>query len=41
MNKLCPITKPYKTAKLKVSKLHTLYYEQVGNPQGVPLVYLL
>ncbi len=31
---------PYRTGKLKVSNLHTLYYEEVGNPQGKPLVFL-
>lgn len=40
MKKLYPITKPYKTGKLKVSDLHTIYFEEIGNPKGVPIVFL-
>lgn len=40
MNKLYPPIKPYKIGKLKVSKLHTLYFEEAGNPKGLPIVYL-
>ena len=35
-----PITEPYKTGRLKVSNLHEIYYEEVGNPKGVPIVFL-
>lgn len=31
---------PYNTGKLQVSDLHTLYYEEVGNPQGKSAVFL-
>ena len=35
-----PKIEPYDTGRLKVSKLHTIYYEQSGNPDGKPLVFL-
>lgn len=31
---------PYDTGRLKVSSLHELYYEQCGNPNGKPVVFL-
>jgi len=31
---------PYDSGMLAVSPLHTLYYEQCGNPQGQPVVLL-
>ena len=31
---------PFDTGMLPVSPLHTLYYEQCGNPQGNPVVFL-
>ena len=31
---------PYATAKLRVSDVHELYYEQCGNPAGRPVVFL-
>lgn len=31
---------PYDTGKLKVSDVHTLHYEQAGNPHGKPVVVL-
>jgi len=31
---------PYDTGLLKVSPIHTLYYEQCGNPHGHPVVFL-
>ncbi len=37
---LFPALKPYRTGKLKVSALHTLYFEECGNPKGKPLVFL-
>jgi len=40
MRSLYPPITPYHQDKLKVSELHTLYYEQVGNPQGQPIVFL-
>ena len=37
---LYPEIEPYDTGTLQVSKLHTLYYEQCGNPEGKPAVFL-
>jgi proline iminopeptidase len=31
---------PFDTGRLKVSPVHELYYEQVGNPKGKPAVFL-
>ena len=31
---------PYETGFLKVSDIHTIYYEQSGNPTGKPVVFL-
>lgn len=38
--KLFPPQKPYRSGLLKVSKLHTLYYEEVGKPKGKPVIFL-
>ena len=35
-----PQIEPYQTEFLKVAGLHTLYLEQSGNPQGVPVLFL-
>ena len=35
-----PEIEPYDRGMLKVSELHTLYYEQSGNPDGKPVVFL-
>jgi len=40
MRDLYAVVDPYATGKLKVSELHTLYYEEVGNPNGKPAVFL-
>jgi len=37
---LFPGTTPYRSGYLKVSKLHTIRYEECGNPRGTPLVFL-
>lgn len=37
---LFPEIEPYQTGFLKVSDLHTLYYEEVGHPQGKPILFL-
>jgi proline iminopeptidase len=37
---LFPEIEPYATGVLRVSKLHTLHYEECGNPRGRPLVFL-
>lgn len=31
---------PFDTGRLRVSDLHEIYYEQVGNPEGRPVVFL-
>lgn len=35
-----PEIEPYKTGRLKVSELHDLYYEEVGNPKGKPVLFI-
>ncbi len=40
MAELYPAIEPYQTGTLAVSALHTLYFEQVGNPDGQPIVFL-
>jgi len=37
---LYPEIEPYDSGTLAVSSLHTLYYEQCGNPRGKPVVFL-
>ena len=37
---LFPKTKRYRSGYLKVSKLHTIHFEECGNPRGKPLVFL-
>jgi len=37
---LYPDIEPYDTGFLQVSPLHRVYYEQCGNPQGKPVVFL-
>jgi proline iminopeptidase len=39
-NQPYPLFAPYNEGKLKVSQLHTIHYEQSGNPQGKPVVIL-
>ncbi|MFV3074766.1 prolyl aminopeptidase [Niveispirillum fermenti] len=31
---------PYQTGRLKVDDVHTLYWEQCGNPNGLPVLFL-
>jgi proline iminopeptidase len=40
MRTLYPPIEPYDTGTLAVSDLHTIYYEQCGNPEGLPVVFL-
>ena len=40
MKKLYPEIEPFDTGMLKVSDLHEIYYERVGNPDGIPVVFL-
>ncbi|WP_412031770.1 prolyl aminopeptidase [Metamycoplasma buccale] len=38
--KLYDLVEPNKVGYLKVSGLHTIYYEESGNPNGVPILYV-
>jgi proline iminopeptidase len=40
MRELYPPIEPYDSGMLPVSPVHTIYYEQCGNPEGVPAVFL-
>jgi len=40
LKELYPHLSPYRTGFLRVSKLHEVYFEESGNPQGVPAVFL-
>ena len=40
MKDLYPPIEPYNQGKLKVSELHTVHYEESGNPQGKPVIFL-
>ncbi|MEM9543815.1 MAG: prolyl aminopeptidase [Cyanobacteria bacterium P01_E01_bin.42] len=40
MRELYPAIAPYKEGQLKVSDLHTIHYEESGNPQGQPVIFL-
>ncbi|MCC6810514.1 MAG: prolyl aminopeptidase [Deltaproteobacteria bacterium] len=37
---LYPPIEPYRTGRLRVSDVHDLYFEESGNPQGKPAVFL-
>ena len=37
---LFPAIQPYKTSRFPVSDIHTLYIEECGEPDGVPVVFL-
>jgi proline iminopeptidase len=37
---LFPPIEPFQSGMLRVDELHTLYWEQCGNPAGVPVVFL-
>ena len=39
-NNLYPEIEPFNKNHLKVSYLHQIYYEQCGNPSGIPVVFL-
>ena len=39
-NSLYPSIVPFNEDKLQVSELHTLHYEQVGNPNGQTALFL-
>lgn len=40
MATLYPEIEPFDTGMLPVSDIHTIYYERVGNPDGIPVVFL-
>jgi len=40
MRDLYPPIQPYSQGKLKVSELHTIHYEESGNPLGKPVIFL-
>jgi len=40
MRELYPPIQPYHEGKLSVSDLHTIHYEQSGNPDGKPVIFL-
>ena len=37
---LYPPIEPYDTGRLRVSDIHEIYYEQCGNPNGKPVIFL-
>lgn len=37
---LYPAIEPYETGMLQLDDLHVMYYEQSGNPNGMPVVFL-
>ena len=39
-NELWPELKPYKTGYIKVSKIHEIFYQLGGNPEGKPVMVL-
>ena len=40
MHSLYPAIKPYAQHELKVDNIHTLYVEETGNPDGIPVIVL-
>src|SRR5213594_668020 len=40
MKGLFPSIRPYRSGRLKVSRLHTLHFEECGNPKGKPILFL-
>ena len=40
MRTFYPPIEPFDTGRLPVSPVHTIYYEQCGNPEGLPVVFL-
>jgi proline iminopeptidase len=39
-SELFPPIDPYQTGMMQVDDLHTIYWEQSGNPEGVPVLFL-
>jgi proline iminopeptidase len=40
MRELYPLRQPYNEGYLKVSEIHTIYFEESGNPEGKPIILL-
>src|SRR5580704_4850916 len=40
MDILYPAIEPYNSFSIKVSDLHSIYVEEVGNPEGLPIVFV-
>ena len=40
MSSLYPAIEPYESGMLPVDGLHTLYWEQSGNPNGIPVLFI-
>lgn len=40
MRELYPPIEPYKNECLKVSQIHTIHYEECGNPRGKPVLFV-
>ena len=40
MHDFFPPLEPYNKGFLKVSDIHTLYWEECGNPEGRPVIFL-
>jgi len=39
-NDFYPAIEPYQSGMLRLDDVHTMYYEQSGNPAGVPVIFL-
>src|SRR6266700_3252551 len=37
---LYPVIEPHVSGRLSVDEIHTLYWEECGNPNGIPVVFL-
>ena len=37
---LYPEIEPYRTSRLKVSPVHEIYFEESGNPDGKPVIFV-
>ncbi len=40
LRELYPAIEPYASGRLRVDDIHTIYWEECGNPQGIPVVFL-
>jgi proline iminopeptidase len=40
LRELYPAIDPYESGRLAVDELHTLHWEECGNPRGIPVVFL-